>query len=439
MLFLVIFILILFLYSLFSYILTEPNLILSSHPLYWNFQLAMWEKFYHQSQFITASYIFLILMLFLCFAWILSELKKDRSPLKLNLKSKYLWLYGLILTPLSLSYNALSHDIFNYAFNARMVLKWGYNPHVKTALDFIQIDDWVRFMHNIHTTAPYGYGWTVISLIPAFLGMEKFLPSLFFFRLFMILSIFLLYVALQHLSNTINKRNLNLYELALVFLNPLLLLEVVSNYHNDLWMMAPAVLSVSMLLRMFQPKMSEKSFKYKMFYFLILILLLLFSISIKIVTILLVPLFVFGLLLIFFLPNYANLIQKRFNIAIPGQWIAKILIWTTLWIEKYIPTILAIVLFIPLFTLRSQQFLSWYMLWIIVWLPFIQSKTIKNTILIFCLSSLLRYVPWLYNGFEYSQEIIFQQKLITWLIPTVYLFTNMKNFRSTMKLSHANN
>jgi hypothetical protein len=418
------FFIVLVLYTLFSYILTEPNLVLSSNPIYWNFQVKMWENYYHNSEFITGSYIFLIIALFVTYIWIVSILKKHQTLF--TIKSIYLWAYSALLFPLFLSYNALSHDIFNYIFNARMVLKWGENPHLKTALDFVQVDKWVRFMHNIHTPAPYGYGWTLISLVPSYIGFEKLLPTLVFFRLFMILGMVFLYFSLQHLSQTLRRRSLYVHELALVFLNPLLLLEVVSNYHNDLWMMAPAILALSILLRLLQPRSRNITLNNKLLFSLASILLLSFSISIKLVTILMLPIFIFGFLVLFFLNNYANIIKKRFKIPIPSALISAGLIYATSWLERYIPAILAILFFIPLLTDRSQQFLPWYMLWILVWVPFIKNKTIKNTILIFTLSSLLRYVPWLSNSFEYSDSVQLQQRLVTWVIPVVYLFTNIK-------------
>lgn len=427
------FFLVLSLYAVFSYILTEPNLVLSSHPLYFNFQMWMWDRFYSESNFITASYVILIFAMFFCYLWLFSLLKKQKTEFKLSLNNKFAWFYSVLLVPLFLSYNALSHDIFNYLFNARMVLKWGYNPHVKTALDFIQIDDWVRFMHNIHTTAPYGYGWTALSLIPSFIGMEKLLPTLIMFRVFMILGIILLYFCIQHLSQTLNKRNLYLHELALVFLNPLFLLEVVSNYHNDLWMMAPAVLSVSMLLRSIQPEKLRLKMPKKIIYFLILLLLFLVSISVKIVTVLLSPFFIFGFVVIFFLNSYSGLIKSRFNLHVPAKIIAVGLLFITNILQKYVPTMIAIILFIPLFMARSQQFLPWYMLWILVWVPFIQNKTLRNVVLVFTFSSLLRYMPWLNNSFEYSDEIIFQQKIVTWIPPIVYLFTNIKHAPTKIK------
>ncbi|GIK83939.1 MAG: hypothetical protein BroJett025_05610 [Patescibacteria group bacterium] len=198
--------------------------------------------------------------------------------------------------------------------------------------------------------------------------------------------------------------------------------------------MAPAVLSVSMLLRLLQNRI-QGGFKNKVVYFICASLLLGLSVSVKLATVLLVPLFVLAALLIFFLQKYAQLIQARFRLPIPTAFISQGLLFLVRLAEKYIPTVLALILFIPLFTARSQQFLPWYLVWILVWVPFIKNSTVRNMILVFSFSSLLRYVPWLRNGFEYSDEILLQQKLITWLIPIVYVFTHIKDLTKKIQIS----
>lgn len=428
------FVVILFLYSLFSYILTDPNLVLSSAPVYWNFQKTMWQ-YYSNPQFITNAYVFLLFSLFFGYFLLVYKLKKNKIQIKSLFFSKFFYYYLLLLVPLLVSMNALSHDIFNYLFNAKMVVVYATNPHIQTALHFVHMDDWLRFMHNTHTTAPYGYGWTALSLLPFIAGMQKLLPALFAFRVFTVLGLILLYFGLEHVSITIQKRKLYVYELALLFLNPLFLIETVSNYHNDIWMLIPTVFSLSFSLRMFQ--VSTKNPKKKLGLFAISLLLLMVSISIKLVTVVLVPIYLIIFMLAFFIEKYAQLIQLRFRLPIPTILISQGLVFIAKCIEKYIPVVVAVFLFIPLFTARSQQFHPWYLLWILVWIPLIKQKSIRNILIVFSISSLLRYVPWLHNGFNYSDEILRNQKLITWGIPIVYIFTNLKNFPKKINKSNS--
>lgn len=401
-------------YTIFSYALTDPNLVLTTNQLYWSFQQFMWRNLYHDEKLLSYLFISIVIGLFIVYAHIYSELNEKKERVRFTLKNKYVIAYLTILVLLIFSYNALSHDIFNYAFNAKMVVEYQANPHTQVALTF-QEDNWLRFMHNVHTTAPYGYGWTALSLLIYLFGFGKLLPTLVAFKIASVISIAFLWYALEHLSETLNNRRLYVYELALVFLNPLFLIEVVSNFHNDLWMMAPVVLATSYMVRVVTQKLSNKQL---CMYSVFSILLLAFSISIKIVTILLVPFFVFLL-------GKKLVLQKLPYNRILSVVADRILVWAT----KYVPLIFALVLFIPLFTSRSQQFHPWYLTWVLVWIPFIESKLIRTTILVFSFSSLLRYVPWLYNSFEYGDEVIRNQKLLSWGLPALYFFTNLRKKR----------
>ena len=53
-------------------------------------------------------------------------------------------------------------------------------------------------------------------------------------------------------------------------------------------------------------------------------------------------------------------------------------------------------MFTPLLTTRSQQFLPWYLIWPLSFLPLLSSPKIINILLVFSYFSLLRYVPLLY-------------------------------------------
>ena len=399
-------------YACFSYIFTDKNLVLTSHPLYWETQTYLWQNLSGNAVLLCVVLVLIITILCICYFFLLKKLKKN---------SQNFWLYLAIISPLFFSYNALSHDIFNYLFNAKMVLVYQQNPHLVSALEFADIDTWVRFMHNVHTAAPYGYGWTALSLIPSTLGFGKFTLTLLSFRVFTLFGLAFLYYSLQHLSPTLNKRRLHQHELALVFLNPLFLIEIISNYHNDIWMMAPAVLSISILLRTFTANLPRKN---QVTHFSIAVLFLLVSISIKLVTVVLVPFFAVAGMVLFFLPNNR---WSRYLAVIPTHFISKIQekVFTTL------PTLLVIAFFLPLLTLRSQQFLPWYLIWSLVWLPFVKNTTVKNTILIFSVTSLFRYVPWIYNSFEYSSAVLSQQKMITWSIPLLYLALKVSSKKNT--------
>jgi len=385
---LLLYFLLLVIYTVFSYSLTAPNLVLTSWSPYWQFQTWMWNSFFNNRLLLTNSYLILLISLFITYFNIIKIWPKKQ-------KMSW-WVPLLIASPLIFSNNALSYDIFNYIFNAKMVVVYQANPHLQTALNFAT-DNWTRFMHNTHTPAPYFYGWTGLSLLPYFLGGGKFSITWLSFRLFSFLSFGLLSFSL---IKNIKKQNI---WLLILLLNPLLLIEVVSNAHNDLWMMAPAI--TAMLLIITNKKTSKT--------ILLSLLLLLFSASIKLATLALIPI-----------------------------WLALVLPWKKVWpkLHEFIlsswPFLTSILLFLPLLTPRSKQFLPWYLIWSLVWLPLINKKwqSWKISLLILSISSMFRYIPYLWMG-NYDGDVIWQQQLITWVPFVLFWIVNFPYRKLASKIS----
>ncbi|MDA1079284.1 MAG: hypothetical protein O2840_01180 [bacterium] len=386
-------------YAIWSYGLADPNLVLTSWEPYWIFQNWIWSIARGFVTFYTTVYVLLIA----CMFWLGLQMQRWlRGITHLTLSRTILW-FTLIISPLLFSYNALSHDVFNYLFNAKMVLIYQANPHAQTALEFS--DDWTRFMHNTHTPAPYGFGWTGLSLIPFMLGFGKFTWTWLLFRVFSVASLVLVYVGLKQLAGLMGKR-LTLSDAAIFFLNPLVLIEIVANSHNDLWMLAPALISFSFLL-------ARKRFAFRSRVFGSL-LLLAFSVSIKFATIVLLPIWLTILALERFEEgSFTRLrLPKRFlQLLTQGIW-ERIL--------RVLPYSAAALLLLPLLTNQSQQYLPWYLTWSLVWLPLIGSAKWRVFWLVCSIAALLRYVPWLYAG-GYEADTVQWQKYISLGIPAMWL------------------
>src|SRR6185369_17294945 len=108
---------------------------------------------------------------------------------------------------------------------------------------------WVRFMNNIETPAPYGYGWTALSLLPYSVGFNRFNPTYYAFKLFMIGGFILLFWVQTKLALELHDKSFH-WKRWLFFLNPLVLLETVGNAHNDTWMMALYFLALLLILKL---------------------------------------------------------------------------------------------------------------------------------------------------------------------------------------------
>ncbi|MDQ3009029.1 MAG: hypothetical protein M3Q81_05595, partial [bacterium] len=241
-----------------------------------------------------------------------------------------------------------------------------------------------------HTPAPYGYGWTVLSLIPYFLGVGKFLTTWLAFKIFSLGGVLLTLVYFLWLQKRGTVR-LNKLGLLSFCLSPLILLESIGNAHNDIWMMLPAVAG---LVLAFQYSTQKKPHQV-----LLSVLLIVISVSIKWATLVIVPLWlamvVFGL--------YWPLSKKLYE-----------------QLREHWAVIASLLMFIPLLTERSQQFHPWYLLWSLVWVPLFPvketlfSRIVYIALMAFSVSSLYRYIPWIDAG-GFSADVILHQKLITWL------------------------
>jgi len=401
-------------YAIWSYSQVDPNLVLTTLKPYWIFQNWIWQFDKQNPILSTQIYVFLVLTLFVVYTkviFLLSQLKLKTLE-NFSQAKRVLLAWLLVITPLLFSYNALSHDVFNYIFNAKMVVMYHVDPHVKVALDF-PLDQWTRFMHNTHTSAPYYYGWTGLSLLPYSLGFGKFLLTWLQFRFFALLSLVLLYFVIYWFLKKLQK-TVKIEHLSLLFLNPLVLIEIFGNSHNDVWMMSLALLALSLVL--------GKVNKLKAVLSLVLLLL---SVSIKYATVLLLPVW-----LVFLFLSWFKLSQKYLNYIV------------------YILGLSSVAFFALLLLERSRQFLPWYLTWSLVWLPLISSLQLvkpqfklltlflsrlwPSLVLAFSLSALLRYVPWLLTG-EYSMQITALEKMITWgLGISAFLLLNLFKVLKTL-------
>lgn len=358
--------------SLWSYIFADPNFLLITHPAYVSFQRFMLGQ---QSNFWLRSPAFLLLILgwFVVYAlWLrwLSHFSPRQKVLS--------WLS--VVAVLLAGHNALSHDIFNYLFNAKMVMVYHANPHVKTALDFAQ-DPWVRFMHNVHTPAPYGWGWTALSLVPYLAGLGKFALSYLAMRVWMVLGLILTLSIVAQIEKKMTGEAVRFWQLAW---NPLVLLEVCLMGHNDVWMMWPALLTVLLLLNW---KPSVRSLK------VFVTALLAFGLSIvqKYATVVLLP--VLPLLIAWRWPAILERIVSVFR--------------------RFWPELATLALLAPLLTARSQQFHPWYLVWALCFFPVLRSRLLRCILIGLSVASLFRYIPWLENSLEYTPVVLALQKAIT--------------------------
>lgn len=212
--------------TIFSYAYVDLNLTLSRYPLVIKFVEVMQQLGYFNRPASTLIYVLFIIFAFSLFIfnlWLFYRNKVGLQYLKISIITNTIILI--------LAYPFLSSDLFNYLFDAKIILNYHSNPYTHRPLDFPN-DEWLRFMRWIHRYSPYGPLWLGMSLIPAVLGFGKFILNFLTFKIF---------IASFHLINTylifkilgkINPKRV-LLGTAFYAVNPLFLIEGVANAHND--------------------------------------------------------------------------------------------------------------------------------------------------------------------------------------------------------------
>ena len=330
----------LFCVSLYSFTQIDLNLTISSNNIWQTIQKSFQYLGYYQRPLSAFIFIFLTLVFFL-FHFLFTILAGSG---KISVKQAWRLVF-LITLILLLSYPAFSYDIFNYIFNARMITKYGVDPHIYKALDF-PYDPWIRFMRWTHVTTPYPWGWTLLGVVPSLLGFQIFIITLLNFKLLMALFYLGTVYIMGKIMETINPKN-KIVAMIFVATNPLIIVESLVSGHHEIVMVFFALLSLYLLF--------IKKRQWLSLFFLGI------SMSIKQVTLPLLSLWVIK------------------NIKLP-----------------VVLMIIGLILFQLIF---HREFQPWYFLWI---LPFAPLLTVNQKILsLFSLLSwgcLLRYAPYLYFG-----------------------------------------
>src|SRR3990167_980771 len=208
--------------TIYSYTQVDLNLTLSSNPVYQSIQNQLIQLGYFNRPLSTV--IFFLLVLSCTFLYFLV------LKLRRNFTAKQLWtLLFALCSLLFISYPALAHDIFNYMFDARIVVKYGQNPYFTTPLNFPN-DDWIRFMRWTHVGSVYPPGWLITTIPFYLLGFGKFTLTLLSFKLLGLIS----FLASGWLMFKIAGRKAWI----LWSFNPMILIESLSSVHNEITMVS---------------------------------------------------------------------------------------------------------------------------------------------------------------------------------------------------------
>lgn len=331
---------------IYSFGFVDPNLILSTHPLYQKFYQPLFELVFFNRPLSTLIFILIILLFNICyllFLWLAAKKKLTSQNLKL--------LLGITVVILVFSFPAFSYDIFNYIFTAKVAYHYGENPYLMMPIEFMG-DPNLIFTRAANKVALYGPSWIGLTAIPYFLGFGNIVATIFSFKLFMAA----FYLGVIWLIWKISK---NIFSVALFALNPLVVVETLVSSHNDIVMMFFALLAFYLLKR-------SRLFLASLSFFL--------AIFIKYTMIILLPIFIFILI---------------------NQYKRKIINWDGVFHVAAWMMFILILLVAPI----REEIYPWYVIWILAFAPLvIKRKLLILLTITLSLSAMLRYVPVIYTG-----------------------------------------
>lgn len=213
----VLYLLLLLALGVYSYSQIDLNLTLFQNSWFLTFQNQMIQLGYFNRQLSAWIFLAITILLFVGYIYFLRSAKHKLLVI----------LAGIAMLGI-FSYPAFSHDIFNYMFDARIAIFHRANPYTSTALMFPG-DTWTRFMQWTHRTYPYGPTFLPISFAFYALGLNKFVLTLFWFKVMAVSA----YLGSSYVIYKLAKEK----GLLLFALNPLVIYEGVVAGHLDIVML----------------------------------------------------------------------------------------------------------------------------------------------------------------------------------------------------------
>jgi len=222
------------------------NMLLPSKP--WIIHLINYIS-WGQNFKLTITLIWIILIILLSAIQI--YLFSSKILTKFSLKKLFVFAFIAALIS-SFSYNFLSSDIFTYLFAGKIATFFHTNPYLVLPKHFVGQELWLQFTLWIdkvyyfigpyEITYRYGPVFLFYSLIPFFIFTANRFLGVYFGLKILNLIVFML---CGWLLLKINKFNKKIF--AVWFFNPLLLLELLVNSHNDLLMIFLFFLAVFLI------------------------------------------------------------------------------------------------------------------------------------------------------------------------------------------------
>lgn len=212
----------------FSYCFVDLNLFLFDGPTYQSFQTTLQSLLQNNRFIFGIVYMSIIGSLFILYLRVLYL--TYTKHIRINEIRK---LFVIVVFLLLIAFPAFSYDIFNYIATAKVTYYWKENPWITMPID-IPNEPALAYTRAANKVALYGPTWIFLTAIPHFLGLNNvWLTIILFKALVTICYLFFVYL--------IYKKTNNIFQVSVFAFNPLMLLEIIVNGHNDIAMMVFAL------------------------------------------------------------------------------------------------------------------------------------------------------------------------------------------------------
>jgi hypothetical protein len=339
---------------IFSYGYVDSNLTLSQNN--WYFKIHQMLRYITVDHRLIGAVIFVAIIV-LCW-WLYIKTLSLNSQGKLSIqKAKKIICAVYIL--LALSYPFTSYDLFNYIMTAKVTFKYQENPYITMPTEILN-EPGLAYTRAANKTALYGPMFIAVTYVPYKIGGGNIWQTIIMYKLMMSAFGIGLVWMIWKISKSVQS--------ALWFgLNPLVLLELAANGHNDVIMMLPAIAGVTLLV--------SSSVRKKIWSWALLVL----SILVKGVTAFLIPLF--------FLPLVNRIRQRQISLKLHNVY--KLSFW------------ILVVIFFVAAPIREELY-PWYAVWFLSFAALLPENTAKferglSLTLSFGLE--LRHIPYMAMGF----------------------------------------
>ncbi len=330
---------------LYSFTQVDLSLTLSQVSVWQGIQKSFQYVGYFNRPLSAGIFVAIMSLMFVLYIYTVNQAAKKLIDLK-----KIMVIVVLVSGVLFFSYNAFSHDLFNYIFDAKIITQYNENPYEHKALDYPG-DPMLSFMHWTHRTYPYGPIWLALTVPLSYLGFGIFLVTFYLFKMLIVISFI---GSVLFVGKIAKKLNINEAMAVSAFaFNPLVLTESLVSAHNDIVMVFLALLSIYLFIE----KRYVTSF-----------ITLVASIALKYATALIIP---------------AIIARGLFKASR----------------EMFFYILILSMIFAVLFATYRTNFQPWYLLYVIPFAAFLYNKYfIAIPLVILSIAGLSQYLPYLYIG-----------------------------------------